>query len=91
MSRIIAHWTQDLQESVARTMGWSDDLNGSTISGTPTWTLPSGLTNVTQSNTTTSATIRITATATGVYEVNCAIVTAGGESLNASAILTVTD
>ena len=73
MARLVANFFQDLDEKVARTLDWSDDLNASTIS-TVVWTVPVGLTSESETNTTTTTTIRLAATATGTYVVTCTVV-----------------
>lgn len=64
------------------TMDWSEWLEtGDTITGTPTWTVPTGLTKASQSNTTTAATAWISGGVAGMnYLVACKIVTAGGRT-----------
>jgi hypothetical protein len=90
MSRKVAHWYQDSNESVARTMNWSADLNGSTIAGV-TWVMfPPGLTTDATSNTTTTTSIRLSGGIPGMdYRVTCSVVTAASETLEAHALLTI--
>ena len=90
MARIVAHYYQDLDEIVTRTLDWSDDLNGSTIS-TSTWTVPTGLTEVTSTNDTTTASIRMSAQATGQYVVLNTITTAASETLQVGVVVTVSN
>lgn len=90
MARIVAHYYQDLDEIVTRTLDWSDDLNGSTIS-TSVWTVPTGLTKVTDTNDTTTASIRVSAQATGTYTVLNTITTAAAETLQVAAVWTVSN
>lgn len=60
------------------TIDWSDWLDGDTISAS-TWTLDTGITNYTSSNTTTAATIWLTGGTHGTdYNVVNQITTAGG-------------
>ena len=90
MSRVVARWEQDASEAVARTLNWSDDLNGSTVSSV-TWTVPTGLTNEATSNTTTTATIRLSGGTPGQsYTVTCLATTAAAEDLEAQFTLTIT-
>jgi hypothetical protein len=90
MSRRVDHWYQDSGEAVARTLNWAADLNGSTISGTPTWTVPAGLTNEATSNTTTTASIRISGGVPGQdYIITCLVTTAASEDLEVHALLTI--
>lgn len=90
MARLVAQFFQDVDEAVARTLDWSDDLNSSTIS-TVAWTVPTGLTSVSETHTTTEATIRIAASVTGVYSVLCTVTTAAAEILQVAVILTVSN
>jgi hypothetical protein len=90
MARMVAHFYQDLDEIVTRTLDWSDDLNGSTIS-TSTWTVPTGLTNVTDTSSTTTASIRLSASATGTYTVLNTITTAAAETLQVGVTVTVSN
>lgn len=56
-------------------------LAGDTITGTPTWTVPSGITKDSQSNTTTTATVWLSGGTEGTtYELVCRIVTTGGRT-----------
>jgi hypothetical protein len=62
-------WTTD---------GW---IGSDTITGTPTWTVPAGLTKDSQSNTTTVATAVISGGTHGTdYDVACKITTAAGRT-----------
>jgi hypothetical protein len=80
---------QDLEESIARTINFASDLNGSTISSVA-WTVPTGLTLAASSNTTTSATCRLSATAAGSYTVSCKATLVSGEILKTHTLVTVT-
>jgi hypothetical protein len=89
MSRQVAHWYQDSDELVARTLNWTADLNNSTISGV-TWTMPAGLTNVATSNTSTTASVRISGGTPGeTYLVTCTVTTAASETLQVHVLLTI--
>lgn len=55
-------------------------LSGDTISSV-TWTVPTGLTKGSESNTTTTATVWLSGgTAGSIYSISCKIVTAGGRT-----------
>lgn len=72
---------KDPDATLDYSLDWDADdwLGTDTISGTPTWTVPSGLTLETQSNTTTVATAWISGgTVNTDYDVACKITTAGG-------------
>jgi hypothetical protein len=81
---------QDIDESISRTLSFAHDLNGSTIS-TIAWSVPAGLTNAASSNTTTTATIRLSATATGTFKVICTATLANSEVLQTHVTVTVSD
>lgn len=73
------------------TANWATWLDGDTIS-TSTWTVPSGITKVTDSNTTTTATIWLSGgTAGEKYEIKNTITTAGGRKDERTFKLTVKD
>lgn len=92
MSREVAHFYQDKDESISRTLDWTADLNGSTISGAPTWTVPSELTTVAQSNTTTTTTIQLAGAKPGkTYQIECKITSVAGEIPAAHILLTGED
>ena len=60
---------------------WSDWLDTDTITGAPVWTVPTGLTKASQSNTTTTATAWISGGAQGMtYTLGCRITTTGGRT-----------
>lgn len=63
------------------TVDWSTWLGADTISGTPTWSVATGLTKDSQSNTTTAATAWLSGGTAGEnYRVECKIVTAAGRT-----------
>ena len=87
--RILGRDEKTPAEAVAYTHDCTPDLNGSTISGTPVWTVSPetspALTKDTQSNTTLTATVRYSAGKEGtLYTVTLTIVTAAGETLQAA-------
>lgn len=90
MARLVANFFQDVDEIVTRTLDWSDDLNASTVS-TSVWTVPTGLTSVAESNTTTTTTIRMSASATGSYTVLNTITTVAAETLQVAVTVTVSN
>ena len=62
------------------TFNWADWLGVDTIA-TATWTVPTGLTKASQSNTTTTATAWLSGGKVGAtYQVTCSITTAGGRT-----------
>lgn len=81
---------QDVDESISRTISFAHDLNSSTISSIA-WAVPAGLTNAASSNTTTTATIRLTATTTGTFKVICTATLANSEILQTHFTVRVTD
>jgi len=92
MSRTIEHFYQDKDESVTRSLDWTADLNGSTIAGAPTWTVPAELTTVATSNSTTVANIQLSGVKAGkTYKIECKVTSAAGEVLTANFLLTGND
>lgn len=81
---------QDIDESISRTVSFAHDLNNSTISSIA-WTVPAGLTNSASSNTTTTATIRLTPTTPGTFKVVCTATLANSEILQTHFTVVVTD
>lgn len=81
---------QDIDESISRTVTFAHDVNGSTISSVA-WSVPAGLTNAASSNTTTTATIRLSATLAGVYTVTCTATLANSEILQTHFTVIVQD
>ena len=76
-------FTKDPDAVLDYTIDWDADdwLGSDTITGTPTWTVPAGLTLASQSSTTTTATAWISGgTVNTDYDVACKIVTAGGRT-----------
>lgn len=75
--------TKDPGDVFGVTLDWDGDdfLGSDTITGTPTWTVPAGITKDSQSNTTTTATAVLSGGTHGSdYDVACKIVTAGGST-----------
>ena len=78
------NFTKDPNETLDYVVTWSDFLGADTIA-TVTWDVPTGLTNVTTSNTTTTATIFISGGTHGQeYIVGCKITTAGSRTAERS-------
>jgi hypothetical protein len=74
------------------TVDWSDWLDTDTITGTPTWTVTTGVTKASQSNTTTTTTAWLSGgTAGSDYTVACKIVTTGGRTVERSFTVQVRD
>lgn len=84
MSKPLKTWEKDPSDVLDYTVDWNDDnwLGTDTISGTPTWTVPAGLTQPTgATNTTTTATVWLGSGTDGQdYDVACLITTAGGRT-----------
>jgi len=83
MTLLIGVALKDPEAVLDYTVDWDADdwLGADTITGTPTWTVPGGLTLDSQSNTTTAATAWISGGSAGSdYVVECKIVTAGGRT-----------
>lgn len=75
--------TKDPNEVFPIALDWDGDnfLGSDTITGTPTWTVPAGITKDSQSNTTTVATAVFSGGTHGTdYDVACKIVTLGGST-----------
>lgn len=80
MARNLGSVEQDTDEAVSHTVNWTRDLNGGTISAV-TWST-SGLTNESSTNTTTTASVRLSGGTPGQdYRVTCAVTTTLGEDL----------
>lgn len=72
------------------TVDWATWLGVDTISGTPTWTVPTGLTKDSQTNTTTTATAWLSGGSVGQdYVVECKIATAAGRTDERSFVVKV--
>lgn len=81
------YFTKDPDEKLDFTINWADFLGTDTISGTPVWVVPTGITQSTPapSNTTTTTTIWLTGGTIGAeYELVNRIVTAGGRMADRS-------
>jgi hypothetical protein len=76
------YWIEkDPQAVLDYAMDWSDWLATDTITGTPVWTVPTGLTKDSQSNTTTVATAWLSGGVLGTtYTVSCKITTTAGRT-----------
>lgn len=80
---ILAAFLKDPSATLDYTVDWDADnwLGADTITGTPTWTVPGGLTLSSQSNTTTQATAWLSGGSDGTdYDVACRITTVGGRT-----------
>lgn len=74
-------YTKDPVAILDYTVDWSTWLVGGETIVSATWTVPAGLTKVENSNTTTSATARISGGQVGsIYELACVVVTSSGQS-----------
>lgn len=76
-------FTKDPAAVLDYTVDWDADdwLGSDTITGTPEWTVPSGITQASQSNTTTTATVWLSGgTANTDYDVACKITTTAGRT-----------
>lgn len=72
-------WDKDPSASLPWTFRWVNWLAGDTISGTPVVTVDTGLTLVSQSNTTSDVVVKLSGGTLGVtYRVACRITTAAG-------------
>ena len=74
-------WPKDPEANLRFTVDWSDWLSGDTIT-TSTWpSPPSGITVVSSSNDTTTATVKVSGGTHGVdYDLVNRIITAGGDT-----------
>lgn len=73
-------YTKDPDETIDYVFNWKPELDGDTIS-TSSFVLPDGLTSVSTSNTTTTATIFVSGGSEGsTYRITNRIVTAGGRT-----------
>lgn len=92
MSQRLGLRDQDKNEAIAYTINWAADLNGSTISGAPTWTVPSGITNANTTNTTTTTSIRLSGGTPGVsYKIECTVTSAVSETMQAHFVVRITE
>ncbi|MGE0460880.1 MAG: hypothetical protein AB7Q16_05885 [Vicinamibacterales bacterium] len=79
MSMPVRSYIKDPEALLDYPIDWSDWLGADTITGTPVWTVPAGLTLAAESNTTTTATAWLSGGTDGVdYIVECKITTVGG-------------
>lgn len=81
--RYLKSFPKDPAAVLDYTIDWDADdwLGSDTITGTPVWTVATGLTKDSQSNTTTTATVWLSGgTANTDYDVACKITTAGGRT-----------
>lgn len=83
---------KDPDATVDFPIDFTDYLDGDTISGTPDWDVPSGLSLQSQTNTTTSATAFLSGGVAGVdYLVRCRIATAAGRTDDRALIIRCRD
>ncbi|MCE9566366.1 MAG: hypothetical protein K8U57_30450 [Planctomycetes bacterium] len=83
---------KDPGDRVDYLVDYTDWLGTDTITGTPSWTVPTGLTNYAVSNTTTGATIWLTGGTHGNdYTVTCQVTTTGGRIKQQSFTIKVRD
>jgi len=89
----LGYWIEkDPQAVLDYAMDWADWLDTDTITGTPVWTIDSGVTKASQSNTTTTATAWLSGGVLGqTYTVTCRITTAGGRTDERSFRLKIVD
>lgn len=83
MADILKTFKKDPSATLDYIVDWDADdwLGTDTITGTPVWTVPSGIVKDSQSNTTTTATAWISGGSHGSdYDVACKITTAGGRT-----------
>ena len=84
-------FTKDPDETLDFPFNWKPELNGDTIS-TSEFLLPDGLTQVSVSNTPTTATIFVSGGTSGlIYRITHRIVTAGGRTRDRTINVLVTD
>lgn len=91
-TNIFAKRTQDPQDTRIWAFNWADFLTerSSTTISSATWTVPSGLTKVSESNTTTTATVKVSGGTHGSdYVLTCTAVLANGETVERSFQLSV--
>ena len=84
-------FTKDPDAVLDYTIDWSEWLAaGETITGTPTWTVPGGITKDSQSNDTTSVTAWFSSGSAGTdYVIGCKIATSDSRTDERSIILSV--
>ena len=67
-------------------------LGSDTITGTPTWVVPNGITKDSQVNDTTTTTVTLSSGTHGTdYTLTCRITTVGGETLEQAIVIPVRD
>lgn len=75
-------YTKDPNDTIDFAFNWKPRLDGDTID-TATFVLPDGLTSVSTSNTTTTATIFVSGGSEGqTYRITSRVVTAGGRTMD---------
>jgi len=89
--RIQPDFTKDPDETLDFPFNWKPELNGDTIF-TSSFILPDGLTEVSSSNTTNTATIFVSGGTSGlIYRITNRITTIGGRTRDRTIHLLVTD
>lgn len=82
-------YSKDPNETIDFAFNWKPKLDGDTIS-TASFVLPDGLTSVSTSNTTTTATIFVSGGSEGsTYRITSRVVTAGGRTMDWTAYVLV--
>jgi hypothetical protein len=77
---VVPDYTKDPDSTTDFEFNWKPELDGDTIQSA-TFSLPDGMTSVSESNTTTTATIFVSGGSTGcTYRIRCRIVTDGGRT-----------
>jgi len=89
---------KDPSEVLDYTIDWYDTtlaegplfVSGETISGTPVWTVPSGITKDSQTNDTTTSTIWLSVGTAGTeYSITCKVVTSASRTFERTIIVPV--
>lgn len=84
-------FTKDASDNRVWQIDWTADLGADTISGSPTWSFPAGITSGSPSNTTTTTNIRLSGGTAGTeYVGTCTIVTANGDTVRKKLRVVVT-
>lgn len=85
-------WIKDPSATLDYTIDWTAWLAGDTITGTPVWTVPAGLTKADESHTTTTSTVWISGGTIGsTYTLSVRVTTTGGRTDDRSIALVIAD